>query len=130
MNLGNEIRQLLLVALGAIPGALLRWQAVVQLAPVLPFATAGADLVVNLIGAALLGYLVAPPAIAPGLLLALGIGFCGSLTTFSSWMLDMALLQHQGQHLQALLVLLLSLCLGLMAAASGYSLSARVRRQR
>ncbi len=130
MNLGNEIRQLLLVALGAIPGALLRWQAVVQLAPVLPFATAGADLVVNLIGAALLGYLVAPPAIAPGLLLALGIGFCGSLTTFSSWMLDMALLQHQGQHLQALLVLLLSFCLGLMAAASGYSLSARVRRQR
>jgi CrcB protein len=130
VNLGNEIRQLLLVALGAIPGALLRWQAVVQLAPVLPFATAGADLVVNLIGAALLGYLVAPPAIAPGLLLALGIGFCGSLTTFSSWMLDMALLQHQGQHLQALLVLLLSFCLGLMAAASGYSLSARVRRQR
>lgn len=130
MNLGNEIRQLLLVALGAIPGALLRWQAVVHLSPVLPFATAGADLVVNVIGAGLLGYLVAPPAIAPGLLLALGIGFCGSLTTFSSWMLDMALLQHQGQHLQALLVLLLSLCLGLMAAASGYSLSALVRRQR
>jgi CrcB protein len=108
----------------------LRWQAVVHLAPVLPFATAGADLVVNVIGAGLLGYLVAPPAMAPGLLLALGIGFCGSLTTFSSWMLDMALLQHQGQHLQALLVLLLSLCLGLMAAASGYSLSALVRRQR
>ena len=130
MNLSTEIRQLLLVALGAIPGALLRWQAAVHLSSVLPFATAGADLLVNVIGSGLLGYLVAPPAIASGLLLALGIGFCGSLTTFSSWMLDMALLQHQGQQLQALLVLLLSLCLGLMAAASSYSLSARVRRQR
>ena len=128
MSLRLEARDLLFVALGAVPGALLRWQAGVHLAPVLPFGSAGADLLVNLIGAALLGWLAAAPTVAPRLSLALGIGFCGSLTTFSSWMLDMALLQRHGHSLEALAVLLLSLGLGLLAAAGGYGL--RLRRQR
>jgi len=130
MSLRVEARELLLVALGAVPGALLRWQAGVHLAPGLPFGSAGADLLVNLIGAALLGYLAAPPMVAPRLALALGIGFCGSLTTFSSWMLDMALLQRHGHSFEALAVLLLSLGLGLLAAAAGYGLSLSLRRQR
>ncbi len=35
-----ELVDLLLVGVGAIPGALLRWQASVHLAPFLPFAAA------------------------------------------------------------------------------------------
>ncbi len=125
-----ELVDLLLVGIGAIPGALLRWQASVHLAPFLPFASAGADLVVNVIGTALLGYLVAPPATAAPLLLALGIGFCGSLTTFSSWMLDISLLQRQGMHLDALALLILSLGLGLGAAAGAYGLKGRLQSHR
>jgi len=64
------------------------------------------------------------------LLLALGIGFCGSLTTFSSWMLDIALLQRQGMHLDALALLILSLGLGLGAAAGAYGLKGRLQSHR
>ena len=122
MNLRLELAELALVALGAVPGALLRWQAGVQLGPILPLHAGGADLLVNLIGSLLLGWLVAPPGLPSGYVLALGIGFCGSLTTFSSWMFDLAHLQHIGQGGQSLLLLLLSLVLGLAAAALGYRL--------
>jgi CrcB protein len=94
MSLRVEAWELLLVALGAVPGALLRWQAGVHLASVLPFGSAGADLLVNLIGAALLGYLAAPQMVAPPLALALGSGCCGSLTTFSCGLLAVALLHE------------------------------------
>jgi CrcB protein len=50
-----ELSELALVALGAVPGALLRWQAGVQLRPILPLHSGGADLLVNLIGSLLLG---------------------------------------------------------------------------
>jgi CrcB protein len=122
MTLRLELSELALVALGAVPGALLRWQAGVQLRPILPLHSGGADLLVNLIGSLLLGWLVAPPGAPSGCVLALGIGFCGSLTTFSSWMFDLARLQHIGAGGQSLLLLLSSLVLGLAAAALGYRL--------
>jgi CrcB protein len=52
-----------------------------------------------------------------------GIGFCGSLTTFSSWMLDLVRLGQQGQGLAGLALLVASLVLGLAAAAAGLALS-------
>jgi CrcB protein len=82
-----ELRELLLVAAGGVPGALLRWQAAVQLGPWLG-GSAGADLLVNVLGSFLLGFLAGPIPRRTSLLLWLGIGFCGCLTTFSSWMLD------------------------------------------
>ena len=54
-----ELRELLLVALGAMPGALLRWQAGVQLGPWLG-GSAGADLLVNVVGSFVLGFLAGP----------------------------------------------------------------------
>ena len=64
---------------GAIPGALLRWQ--------LP------DLLIaNLLGCLLLGLLIGAAGSRPRLLLLGGIGFCGSLTSFSSWMLQLTVL--------------------------------------
>jgi CrcB protein len=113
-----ELEELLLVALGAVPGALLRWQWAVQLQD--------RNVLVNTLGAAILGLLAGLPA-APRRQLLLGIGFCGSLTTFSSWML--AAMKHvsAGDWPAALGLLGLTLGLGLGAAALGFSLGRRLR---
>lgn len=70
-----------LVAAGAIPGALLRWQ-LHEL------------LLANLLGCLLLGLLLGSGGRSsdprPRLMLWGGIGFCGSLTSFSSWMRQLA----------------------------------------
>ena len=73
-SLQLEFQELLLVGLGAVPGALLRWQVALYLGD--------QNLLVNVFGAALLGLLAGFPA-APRRQLLLGIGFCGSLTTLN-----------------------------------------------
>ncbi|MCP9850216.1 CrcB family protein [Cyanobium sp. Morenito 9A2] len=117
-----DLKELALVGAGAVPGALLRWQAVVQLGPVLG-GSAGANLLVNLVGSFLLGILVGPLKPASAVMLLLGIGFCGSLTTFSSWMLDVVRLQQQGHGPSAVLLVAASLGLGLLAAGLGQATS-------
>ena len=87
----RELGDLALVAAGAIPGALLRW-----LLPDL--------LLANLLGCLLLGLLVGAAGSRPRLLLWGGIGFCGSLTSFSSWILQLSALPAASPaFLQALL---------------------------
>jgi len=75
-------RELLLVGAGAVPGALLRWWL-------------QDPLVANLLGCLLFGLLMGPGAARPRLLLVGMVGFCGSLTTFSGWELQ---LQQALQH--------------------------------
>jgi len=113
-----ELRELLLVAAGGVPGALLRWQASVQLGPWLG-GSAGADLLVNVLGSFVLGFLAGPIPRRTSLLLWLGIGFCGCLTTFSSWMLDVVRLIEAQQPWQGLVLVLATLALGLVAALLG-----------
>ena len=110
-SLQLELQELLLVGLGAVPGALLRWQVALHLGD--------QNLLVNVLGAALLGLLAGLPA-APRRQLLLGIGFCGSLTTFSSGM--MAAMQHlsAGDWAAALGLIGLTLGLGLGAAGLGF----------
>ena len=117
-SLTAELQELFLVALGAVPGALLRWQVALH----------GSDrhLLVNVLGAALLGLLAGLPA-APRRQLLVGIGFCGSLTTFSSWMLEAMQLISAGKIVEALGLIGLTLGLGLGAAALGFWLGQRVR---
>jgi len=124
-----ELRELLLVGLGAIPGALLRWQSAVQLGPWLG-GSAGADLLVNVVGSFVLGFLAGPIPRRTGLVLLVGIGFCGSLTTFSSWILDVVKLLEKGQPFGAGLLVLVSLLLGLAAAGLGLGLSRLLYRRR
>jgi len=114
-----ELQELLLVALGAVPGALLRWQLGLHLADL--------NLLANVLGAALLGFLAGLPA-APRRQLLLGVGFCGSLTTFSSWMLDAVRLIAGGELASALGLLGLTLGLGLGAAALGLQMGRRIGR--
>ena len=119
------VKELALVGCGAVPGAWLRWQSGIHLGPVLG-GSAVSDLLVNLIGSLILGFLAGPMPRRPSLLLLLGIGFCGCLTTFSSWMLDVVKLLQAGQPVFGLLLIVVSLLLGLACAAAGFQLSRRV----
>ena len=113
-----ELQELLLVALGAVPGALLRWQLSLHLAD--------QNLVANTLGSALLGFLAGLPA-APRRQLLLGVGFCGSLTTFSSWMLDAVRQLGVGEIKSAAGLIGLTLGLGLGAAALGFQWGRQIR---
>ena len=113
-----ELQELLLVALGAVPGALLRWQLSLHLAD--------QNLVANTLGSALLGFVAGLPA-APRRQLLLGVGFCGSLTTFSSWMLDAVRQLGVGEIKAAAGLMGLTLGLGLGAAALGFQLGRKIR---
>ena len=114
-----ELNELLLVAIGAVPGAILRWQLAVNLHD--------RDLLVNVLGAAVLGLLAGLPA-APRRQLLIGIGFCGSATTFSSWLMNAVKLIAAGQWPEALGLIGITLGLGLGAAALGYVLGRLVHR--
>ena len=114
-----ELTELFLVALGAVPGALLRWQLALHLSD--------QNLLANTLGAALLGFLAGLPA-APRRQLFLGIGFCGSLTTFSGWLLEAVRQLSVGDVKSAAGLIGLTLGLGLGAVAFGYQLGRRIRR--
>jgi fluoride exporter len=124
-HLRRELRDFALVAGGAIPGALLRWQLelVAKTHGGSLRAITAADLLANLIGCLLIGMLLAQPPRRARLYLWGGIGFCGSLTTFSSWMLELVRAMENGQPLDALLVLAVSLIGGLALVQLGYAIS-------
>ena len=124
-NLRFALKEFGLVACGAVPGAWLRWQCGVHLGPLLGGAEIS-NLLVNVIGSLILGFLAGPIPRRPSLLLLLGIGFCGCLTTFSSWMLDFVKLINAGKPVLGLLLIVVSLLLGVASAAAGYQLSRRV----
>ncbi len=76
---------LLLVAVGAAAGAPTRWwvdqQVQRRFAPVLPWGT----FVVNVVGSFALGLLFSSGGLSSHAYLAVGVGFLGALTTFSSF---------------------------------------------
>ena len=123
-SLRREVDDLTLVALGAIPGAFLRWQ--LQLL----WPAAAATLAANLLGSLLLGVILGLGQRRPRLMLCGGIGFCGSLTTFSSWMLQLVQVLQQGRTSAALLLLVQSLLGGLLAVAAGLALAGGLQRLR
>ena len=77
-------------------------------------------LVVNYLGIFCLVYLVKGYLVykgsSKGLILALGTGFCGGLTTFSSLLLDAVKLLDTGRYLSLVTYLLLSIGGGLLLA--------------
>jgi fluoride exporter len=88
------------VCVGASLGALLRWTLGVQfnnLWPALPPGT----LVANLLGAYLIGlaigFFLGAPNLAPEWRLLIITGFCGSLTTFSTFSAEMVSLLQEGR---------------------------------
>ena len=110
LTLRQDLNELALVGLGAVPGAVMRWQVGSHFHD--------NDVIVNVLGAFILGWLVGLP-LRPKRQLLIGIGFCGSLTTFSSWMVHCVTFIAQGNWLAALGLIGLTLGLGLGAAALG-----------
>lgn len=110
----------LLVALGAAVGAPLRYLASRA------FPGPRGTLLVNVAGSLLLGFLVALSADGP-VLAVLGTGFCGALTTYSTFSLDTLHLVEEGEHRKAALNVVGSLALGLAAAYAGLGLAALLR---
>jgi fluoride exporter len=113
----------LLVVAGALVGAPLR-----LLADRIAVTRWGAGsvlgtLAVNVTGSAVLGVLLGLRDVSPAVLALVGTGFCGTLTTFSTFGFDIVRLVEERMVGRALAYLTASLVLGIGAAAAGFALS-------
>lgn len=97
-------KSIVAIAVGAALGALLRWHLGARLNAVFPTIPPG-TLAANLIGAYVIGVAIAVfsayPAISPEWRLLIITGFCGGLTTFSTFSAELAVLLQQGELLWA-----------------------------
>ena len=121
----------ILVALGAIPGAWLRLRVVNHFEPVVPHKHWG-TFVVNVSAAFFLGLFSGLHAYAlkacsgvdgtAPMMLLVGVGFFGSLSTFSTFVVELLNTLQSRQFLQFVGLMVFSLVVGLLAAAAGYQL--------
>ncbi|MFM7640383.1 MAG: FluC/FEX family fluoride channel [Cyanobium sp.] len=104
---------LLWVALGAVPGVLLRW-------------LLANTLIANTLGCFVVGASGLLDSPSPRRMLLVGVGFAGSLTTFSTWVLQLVVHLQNGQWEALLSQILRDGALGLV----GILLGATLHRQR
>jgi CrcB protein len=116
----------LLVALGAAIGAPLRYltDRAIQSRhdSVFPWGT----LTVNVAGSLLLGFVTGLPA-GPGVAALVGTGFCGALTTYSTFSYETLRLVQDGARWYAVINVVASVVAGLGAAYAGLLLAQAVR---
>lgn len=93
-------RSILAISLGAALGALLRWQLGARLNSIFPTLPPG-TLTANLVGGYIIGLAVAffagAPGISPEWRLFIITGFCGGLTTFSTFSAEIMTLLQEGR---------------------------------
>ena len=109
---------------GAV-GAVLRY-ALSRAFPVRPGHLPGGILIVNVVGSGVAGLLIGlaeRAALDGDLRLVLVTGFCGGLTTFSTWSVETIELLDGGRWRAAILNVVVTLALGLAAAAGLYLLA-------
>jgi fluoride exporter len=112
----------LLVVAGALVGAPLRlW--VTRAAVRAGRDPSAGTLVVNVAGSAVLGAITGGTGVAPEVLALVGTGFCGTLTTFSTFGADVVRLAEARHVLVAVGYAAASLALGLACAASTWALT-------
>ena len=113
-----------LVGLGAIPGAWLRLKVVNHFQPMVPKKHWG-TFIVNVMACFALGLVLAlneTCASSTGIALLMGVGFFGSLSTFSTFAVELLNELQAGQALTAVVLALASIGSGLLASALGYGL--------
>lgn len=114
---------ILLIALGAAIGAPARYltdRAVQRRhASIFPWGT----FTVNLVGSFVLGLVTAWSThdLAPGIVALVGTGFCGALTTYSTFSYETLRLAERGARLETAANLAASVAAGLGAAALGWA---------
>jgi CrcB protein len=98
------LKSILAICVGASSGALLRWWLGTQLNSLFPSIPPG-TLVANLVGAYVIGvaiaYFAAFPNLSPEWRLLIITGFCGGLTTFSTYSAELVLLLQDGKLMAA-----------------------------
>ena len=114
----------LLVSIGAVLGATLRWMITVYSTSKkwTPYSTIG----INITGSFLLGAITKLGlinAVSPSVILLLGTGFCGAYTTFSTFTVDVIKSINAKKYQEAVMVVGLSNMLGIAAAFAGYNLA-------
>jgi CrcB protein len=97
-------KSVIAICVGASLGALLRWQLGNLLNSYFPTIPPG-TLVANLAGGYIIGlataFFAAAPTLAPEWRLLVVTGFCGGLTTFSTYSAELVMLLQQGRTLWA-----------------------------
>ena len=112
----------LLVGIGAIPGAWLRLKVVNHVQPMVPKKHWG-TFIVNVVACFALGLVLAlndTCSASTGIALLMGVGFFGSLSTFSTFAVELLNELRAGQALTAVVLALASIGAGLLASALGY----------
>ena len=123
-NVAGSAPEALLVGLGAIPGAWLRLKTVNHFEPMVPKKHWGTFLV-NVTACFALGLVLAlyeSCSASTGIALLMGVGFFGSLSTFSTFAVELLNELRAGQILTAVVLAVASIGAGLLACAVGYAL--------
>ena len=115
----------LLVALGAAVGAPLRYLVDRAVQSRHESAFPWGTLTVNVGGSLLLGFLTGLPA-GHAVSALLGTGFCGALTTYSTFSYETVRLAQEGRHRTAVANVVVSVCAGLGAAYLGILLATAI----
>jgi CrcB protein len=123
------VRLLVYLALGGVAGTFARYGLQGLIQPpggTFPWGT----LVVNLLGALLLGflmrYLLGSGTAGPDVRAALTVGFCGAFTTMSTFSYETVALLQDGEHWRATLYLLSSVGGSLAAVFAGIGIANRM----
>ena len=112
------------IGLGAIPGAWLRLRLVNHFEPMVPNKHWG-TFVVNVVACFALGLILRLDELSGGpggLSLLLGVGFFGSLSTFSTFIVELLKEVRAGRPGRAFLLAALSIIAGMLLAGAGYAL--------
>ncbi len=115
-------RSFIAVSVGGVLGCLLRWALALFLNSYFPTIPPG-TLAANLIGCYIIGvaiaFFTAYPGFAPEWRLLLTTGFCGGLTTFSTFSAEIVVLLQSGRSLWALSAVALHLIGSLVMTVAG-----------
>ena len=99
------IKSLIAIAVGGSAGSILRWLLSLRLNALFPALPPG-TLTVNLIGGFIIGaamaFFLRNPELDPAWKLLIITGFCGGLTTFSTFSLEIVTMMQSGNYLWAM----------------------------
>ncbi|MCY1268510.1 putative fluoride ion transporter CrcB [compost metagenome] len=116
------LKSLLVIAIGASLGAWLRWLLSIKLNALFPTVPPG-TLIANMVGGYIIGlaiaFLVATPSLSPEWRLLIITGFCGGLTTFSTFSAETVTLIQEGRLFWAIGAISLHVAGSLAMTAAG-----------